>query len=317
MSQQADTAADAAVQQLAAAGLNVCFANPGTTEMFLVAALEKQKHQVRSILCLHEAVCTGACDGYARIAGAPAVALLHLGPGLGNGLCHLHNAHRARSPVLVLVGEHATWHKGADPPLAQNIQALASTVSREVLAVTSAETAVSTVQQALAALAKPVPPIISSDGGGVLPAITAAGAAAAPKAVSGVTDLMVQICPASRVVTVVFPHDISWTPVTGPSCSLLSAQPSTSATTTALLPPSAAAAAGVPLSPAAATAAAGDSQPSLHQLTLQQRPISLSDSPAAQRFLSDCAVALKAAPRGKAALVLGGAALLTEGTSDA
>jgi hypothetical protein len=116
------TLADAAMQQLVAGGLSVCFANPGTTEIFLVAALEKQKPGLRSILCLHEAVCTGACDGYARMAGSPAAALLHLGPGLGNGLCNLHNAHRARSPVLVLVGEHATWHKAADPPLAQNIQ---------------------------------------------------------------------------------------------------------------------------------------------------------------------------------------------------
>jgi len=84
----------------------VCFANPGTTEMWLVAALDTQR-SVRAVLGLHETVCTGACDGYARMTRKPACCLLHLGPGLSNGLANLHNARRARSPVLVLVRDQA------------------------------------------------------------------------------------------------------------------------------------------------------------------------------------------------------------------
>jgi acetolactate synthase-1/2/3 large subunit len=299
MSQQSQTCADAAVQQLCAAGLTSCFANPGTTEMFFVSALEKLKSNMRSVLCLHEAVCTGACDGFARIAGSPAVALLHLGPGLGNGLCNLHNAHRARSPALVIVGEHATWHKSADPPLMQDIQALASTVSREVVTITAPEVAVSAVQQALAALAKPVPPnssirnSMSSSSGSTSVAAAAAG--------GGVNEHTVQTCPSSRVVTLVFPHDVSWTPaVTSPALKQV--------------PPSAAAAAAAPSAAATAVAAAAG-QLSLSELSLQQGPARLADSPAAQRFLSDSAAALRAAPHGKAALVLGGAALLPQGGS--
>ncbi|WIA19312.1 hypothetical protein OEZ85_003945 [Tetradesmus obliquus] len=122
------TCADVAIAKLHEGGISVCFANPGTTEMWMVSALEKQRG-IRSILGLQEAVCTGACDGYARMARQPALALLHLGPGLGNGLCNLHNARRAGSPVVVMVGDMATWHRAADPPLNQDIEALAGTVS--------------------------------------------------------------------------------------------------------------------------------------------------------------------------------------------
>ncbi len=109
-------------------GIEVCFANPGTTELPLVLALDAVPG-LRGILCLHENVATGAADGYGRMLSKPAMCLLHLGPGLANGLTNLHNARRAGTPLLNVVGEHATWHIQADPPLASNIEALAHTVS--------------------------------------------------------------------------------------------------------------------------------------------------------------------------------------------
>src|SRR5512139_807486 len=110
------------------AGIEVCFANPGTTEMQLVAALDSVGG-MRAVLGLFEGVCTGAADGYARMSGKPALTLLHLGPGLANGLANLHNARRARSAVVNLVGDHATWHRPFDPPLAADIESLAHPVS--------------------------------------------------------------------------------------------------------------------------------------------------------------------------------------------
>src|SRR4051812_10382336 len=107
------TGADALVGAAAAAGIEVCFANPGTTEMPLVTALDEVPG-VRAVLGLHENVCTGAADGYARMAGRPALTLLHLGPGLANGLANLHNARRANTPVVNVVGDHATWHLAYD-----------------------------------------------------------------------------------------------------------------------------------------------------------------------------------------------------------
>lgn len=121
--------ADLVMRTAAAAGIELCLANPGTTEMPLVLALDRMPG-IRAVLGLHETVCTGAADGYARIAGRPALALLHLGPGLANGLANLHNARRARSPVVNLVGEHATWHVDADAPLTMDIEGVARTVSR-------------------------------------------------------------------------------------------------------------------------------------------------------------------------------------------
>lgn len=120
--------AELLMQTAAEHGVEVCFANPGTTEMPMVEALDGAS-KIRPILGLFEGVCTGAADGYGRMAEKPAMALLHLGPGLANGLCNLHNARRAHSPVLVVVGEHATWHRPYDPPLAMDIEALAGTVS--------------------------------------------------------------------------------------------------------------------------------------------------------------------------------------------
>ncbi len=115
--------AERVIQAATAHGLEVCFANPGTTEMPLVNALDTVPG-IRAVLGLHENVCTGAADGYARIAGKPALTLLHLGPGFANGLANLHNARRAFSPVVNLIGEHAGWHLAADPPLASEIELL-------------------------------------------------------------------------------------------------------------------------------------------------------------------------------------------------
>jgi acetolactate synthase-1/2/3 large subunit len=106
-------------------GIEICFANPGTTELPLVLALDSVPG-LRSILCLHENVATGAADGYGRMSGKPAMCLLHLGPGLANGLTNLHNARRAFTPLLNVIGEHATWHLSADPLLATDIETVAA-----------------------------------------------------------------------------------------------------------------------------------------------------------------------------------------------
>jgi acetolactate synthase-1/2/3 large subunit len=127
VSSKATTGADALIQTLVRRGVQVCFANPGTTEMPLVAALDDVAG-VRAVLGLHENVCTGAADGYARISGRPAATLLHLGPGLANGLANLHNARRAHTPVVNIVGDHASWHLPYDAPLTSDIAALAGTV---------------------------------------------------------------------------------------------------------------------------------------------------------------------------------------------
>ena len=120
--------AQALIASLTGAGVDVCFMNPGTSEMHFVAALDSVP-QMRGVLALFEGVATGAADGYARIAGRPATVLLHLGPGLANGLANLHNARRAGSPVLIIVGAHATGHVRYDAPLQSDIEALARTVS--------------------------------------------------------------------------------------------------------------------------------------------------------------------------------------------
>ena len=120
--------AEVLLQTAIDAGLDICFANPGTTEMPLVAALDSAPG-IRAVLGLQENVTTGAADGYARMAGKPALTLLHLGPGFANGISNLHNARRARTPVINLIGEHATWHADADAPLASDIESLARPVS--------------------------------------------------------------------------------------------------------------------------------------------------------------------------------------------
>jgi len=120
--------AQALVGSLTGAGVDVCFMNPGTSEMHFVSALDSVP-TMRGVLALFEGVATGAADGYARIAGRPAAVLLHLGPGLANGLANLHNARRALTPVVVIVGAHATGHVRYDAPLQSDISSLARTVS--------------------------------------------------------------------------------------------------------------------------------------------------------------------------------------------
>ena len=116
--------AESLVRTLVQGGVEVCFTNPGTSEMHFVAALD-QVEGIRCVLCLFEGVATGAADGYARLAGKPASTLLHLGPGLANGLANVHNTKRARSPMVNIVGEHATYHRRFDAPLTADIEATA------------------------------------------------------------------------------------------------------------------------------------------------------------------------------------------------
>lgn len=120
--------AESLIRTLIDAGVDVCFANPGTTELPIVQALDEVAG-MRAVLCLFEGVCTGAADGYARMAEKPAATLLHLGPGFANGITYLHDARRARSPIVNLVGDHATWHLAADAPLTSDIESLSRAVS--------------------------------------------------------------------------------------------------------------------------------------------------------------------------------------------
>jgi acetolactate synthase-1/2/3 large subunit len=120
--------AQALIRTLVGAGVDICFANPGTSEMHFVAALDDVP-DMRAVLTLFEGVATGAADGYARMTGRPAATLLHLGPGMGNGLANLHNARRARTPMVTVVGDHARSHKRLDAPLESDIDAVAGTVS--------------------------------------------------------------------------------------------------------------------------------------------------------------------------------------------
>ncbi|PXY21010.1 acetolactate synthase large subunit [Prauserella muralis] len=119
--------AQSLIRTLVDSGVDVCFGNPGTSEMHFVAALDTVP-EMRGVLGLAEGVVTGAADGYARIAGKPAATLLHLGPGLGNGLANLHNARRAHTPIVNVVGDHATYHKRYDAPLESDIEAVAGSL---------------------------------------------------------------------------------------------------------------------------------------------------------------------------------------------
>jgi len=119
--------AKALIKTLSNSGVDTCFTNPGTSEMHFVAALDSS--DMRAVLCLFEGVATGAADGYARIANKPAATLLHLGCGLGNGLANLHNARKARVPMVNIIGDHALYHKQYDAPLESDIVTVARNVS--------------------------------------------------------------------------------------------------------------------------------------------------------------------------------------------
>jgi len=142
------TGAEAVIKTAVAAGIDVCFANPGTTELSLVQALDRCP-EIRSVLAVFEGVCTGAADGYTRVSGRPALALLHLGPGLANGIANLHNARKARSPVISVVGEHATWHIAANAPLTSDIATLAQPMSHWVHTTTRPESAAADMAEAI------------------------------------------------------------------------------------------------------------------------------------------------------------------------
>ena len=161
--------AHALIRTLVDSGVDVCFMNPGTSEMHFVAALDDLP-EMRGVLALFEGVATGAADGYARIADRPAATLLHLGPGLGNGLANLHNARRAHSPVVNIVGDHATYHKQYDAQLESDIETVARNVSHW---------------------------ICFSDDVGELAADAAEAVAAA-------------IGPPGQVATLILPADVSW-----------------------------------------------------------------------------------------------------------
>src|SRR3569832_1334422 len=131
--------ADLLCDTLLAGGVDTCFANPGTSEMHFVAALDR-KPAMRCVLGLFEGVVTGAADGYARMADKPAATLMHLGPGQANGLANIHNAKRARTPMGNVVGDHATYHLKHDAPLTSDIESLARPMSHWVGRVRSADT---------------------------------------------------------------------------------------------------------------------------------------------------------------------------------
>lgn len=152
--------AESLVRTLIASGIELCFTNPGTSEMHFVAALD-QVQGMRSVLCLFEGVVTGAADGYARMADKPAATLLHCGPGLGNGIANLHNAQKARSPVVNIVGDHATWHVAYNAPLTADVEGLAKPVSAWVKTSTSSS-AVAADGAAAVAAAKQHPGCIAS-----------------------------------------------------------------------------------------------------------------------------------------------------------
>ena len=179
------------LRSLVASGIDTCFANPGTSEMHFVGALDAVDG-MNAILALDENVVTGAADGYGRMLGRPAATLLHLGAGLANGLSNLHNARRAASPIVNIVGDHATSHAQYDAPLASDIAGFARPVSAWVHSSLSAATVGADGARAVQA-ARAAPGQIATL---ILPADTAWNAAseiatalpiAAPSPVSGAT----------------------------------------------------------------------------------------------------------------------------------
>ncbi|MET3445560.1 acetolactate synthase large subunit [Ralstonia sp. 1138] len=160
--------AQSLIQTLVNCDVDVCFGNPGTSEMHFVAALDSAP-TMRSVLCLFEGVATGAADGYGRLSGKPAATLLHLGPGLANGLANLHNARRANTPIVNIVGDHATYHLQYDALLTSDIVGFARPVSSWIHESKSAKTVAADTARAVQA-ARSAPGCISTL---ILPADTA------------------------------------------------------------------------------------------------------------------------------------------------
>lgn len=176
--------AESLVRTLVAGDVTVAFTNPGTSEMHFVAALDRVDG-MRCVLCLHETVTTGAADGYYRMTGKPASTLLHLGPGLGNALANLHNLKRARSGVVNIVGEHATYHREFDAPLTSDIEGIAGTMSHWVKTSTSAKEV----------------------------------------AADGAEAIRVAMDPPGKIATLILPADTAWTDGTGPAAIAAPAVP--------------------------------------------------------------------------------------------
>jgi acetolactate synthase I/II/III large subunit len=172
--------AESLVRTLVAGGIETCFTNPGTSEMNIVAALDREP-KIRCVLGLFEGVVTAAADGYARMTGKPASTLLHLGPGLANGLANLHNARRAQVPMVNLVGQHATFHLRQDTPLTSDIEAIARPFSKWVrTSCAASEIGWDTADAIVAARTSPgqiatliVPADVSWSEGGTVPTVPA------------------------------------------------------------------------------------------------------------------------------------------------
>src|SRR6476659_10177553 len=150
--------AESLVRTLLKGGVEVCFANPGTSEMHFVGALDRVEG-MRCVLGLFEGVCSGAADGYYRMTDKPASTLLHLGPGLANGLANLHNAKKAGSGIVNIVGEHASYHIAHNAPLTADIEGLARPMSAWVRTSSNAKSVAADGAAAIAA-AKSSPPQI-------------------------------------------------------------------------------------------------------------------------------------------------------------
>src|SRR4051794_3637617 len=146
--------AQALIRTLVDAGVKTCFTNPGTSEMHFVAALDSVP-EMRAVLALFEGVATGAADGYARMSGRPGATLLHLGSGLGNGVANLHNARRAKSPIVNIVGDHATYHRQYDAQLQSDIETVARNVSSWVRTSQSTEALAGDAAEAIGAALGP------------------------------------------------------------------------------------------------------------------------------------------------------------------
>ncbi len=179
INEESMTGAESLIRTLMASGVEVCFANPGTTEIYFIIALDKVGG-IRSVLGLAETVVTGCADGYARMVEKPAATLLHCGPGFANGITNLHNARRANTPIVNVVGDQATYHQAFDPPLTADTEGLANAVSHWVRTSNSAQQ-------------------VASD------------AAAAVQAASSAPG---------QVATLIVPADVSWSEGNGPASPL-------------------------------------------------------------------------------------------------
>ncbi|MEQ1647078.1 MAG: acetolactate synthase large subunit [Hyphomicrobiaceae bacterium] len=167
--------AESLVRTLVGGGVDVTFTNPGTSEMHFVAALDRVDG-MRCVLCLFEGVATGAADGYARMADKPAATLLHLGPGLGNAIANIHNAKKARQPMINIVGDHAIYHKRYDSPLTSDIETLARPMSHWVRTGASSRTVAEDGRDAIVAARRDPGEIATL----ILPADTAWGDGSGP-----------------------------------------------------------------------------------------------------------------------------------------